>query len=174
MISIHLFDDADKLSAYTDRFGQLLSNCVHDGAAVSFLSPLTGDDAATWFRTNVLADVQRKRSVIFFALDEDELVGTVQLIVGLPQNQPHRSEIAKMLVDPKYRRRGIGRALMQAALDKARAEKKSLVTLDTRTGDVAEGLYASLGFQKAGVIPNYALDPDGQRFHSTTYMYKLI
>ncbi|MEZ5778524.1 MAG: GNAT family N-acetyltransferase, partial [Paracoccaceae bacterium] len=80
--------------------------------------------------------------------------------------------ISKMIVHPDARRRGIGKALLHKAFDVAQQSGKSLVTLDTRTGDVSERLYRSVGFEEAGVIPGFALDPDGKAFHSTTYMFK--
>ena len=103
-----------------------------------------------------------------------DLVGTVQLITAMPPNQPHRCEIAKMIVHPRARRLGIGRSLMNRALHRARELGKTLVTLDTRTGDVAEPLYASVGFEVAGVIPDFAWDPDGKARHATTYMFRRI
>ena len=103
-----------------------------------------------------------------------EIVGTVQLLTVMPPNQPHRCEIAKMIVHPQARRLGIGRALMNEALDRARELGKTLVTLDTRTGDAAEPLYASVGFEVAGVIPDFAWDPDGKALHATTYMFRRI
>ena len=101
-----------------------------------------------------------------------EMVGSVQLVTSLPPNQPHRCEVAKMMVRPDARRKGIGRGLMCAVDEEARKAGKSLITLDTRTGDKAEPLYRSAGFKIAGVIPGFAQDPDGRALHATTYMYK--
>ena len=98
----------------------------------------------------------------------------MQLVLSMPPNQPHRAEIAKMIVHPAARRLGLGRALMEAALDAAKSRGKTLVTLDTRTGDTAEPLYRSVGFEVAGVIPDFAWDPDGRAMHGTTYMYRRI
>jgi len=110
--------------------------------------------------------------ILVAAFSDDTLAGTVQLIAKLPPNQPHRCEVSKLLVHPSFRKQGIARGLMEVLGNEARRLDKSLITLDTRTGDKAEGLYASLGFVAAGIIPNFALDPDRQKLHATTYMYK--
>jgi ribosomal protein S18 acetylase RimI-like enzyme len=96
------------------------------------------------------------------------------LLLPCPPNQPHRCEIAKMIVHPNARRLGIGRSLMNRAIARAGELGKTLVTLDTRTGDLAEPLYASVGFEVAGVIPGFAWDPDGRTQHATTYMFRRI
>ena len=98
----------------------------------------------------------------------------MQLILALPPNQPHRCEVAKMMVHPVARRKGVGRALMAALETEARAAGKTLITLDTKTGDKAEPLYKAAGFRTAGIIPGFALDPDGAAMHATTYMYKAL
>ena len=106
--------------------------------------------------------------------DGGEIVGTVQLLTAMPPNQPHRCEVAKMIVHPSARRLGIGRCLIARAIEHAEELGKTLVTLDTRTGDAAEPLYASVGFEVAGIIPDFAWDPDGRARHSTTYMFRRI
>ena len=102
-----------------------------------------------------------------------ELIGTVQVILALPPNQPHRGEIAKLLVHRLARRRGIARLLMDHAEREARAEGKTLLVLDTVTGDPAERLYQRLGWTTVGVIPGYALYPDG-RPCDTTVFFKVL
>ncbi|EBA06533.1 GNAT family N-acetyltransferase [Sagittula stellata] len=156
---------------YARALGRVLADSVTDGAAISFMQPFTVEEGARWFETAVFPDVTAGGRVLFGALVGGHVVGTVQLLIAMPPNQAHRAEIAKMIVHPDSRRQGIGRALMQAALDEARARQKTLVTLDTRTGDRAEPLYASVGFEVAGVIPDFASDPDGAALHPTTYMY---
>jgi GNAT superfamily N-acetyltransferase len=163
--------DPAGLDRHLDALATILADSVADGAAISFMAPLAHEDAARFWRESVRPVIAAGRRVLFGALREGALLGTVQLILAMPPNQPHRAEIAKMIVHPRARRRGIGRALMIRALDGARDSGKTLVTLDTRTGDVAEPLYASVGFQVAGVIPDYAWDPDGRATHATTYMY---
>jgi hypothetical protein len=100
------------------------------------------------------------------------IAGSVQLATDTPPNQPHRAEVTKLMVHPDLRRRGIARALMATLEDRARALKRNLVTLDTRTGDFAEPLYASIGYKTAGIIPDFCLDPFKKTLHPTTIMYK--
>lgn len=153
---------------------QVLLDSVLDGAAISFLTTLTLAEAEQFWLQEVGNAVARGDRHLFGAFREDRLVGTVQVITGMPPNQPHRAEIAKMVVHPDHRRLGLGKALMDAALDTARRSGKTLVTLDTRTGDVSEQLYRGVGFEQAGVIPDFAFDPDGQARHATTYMYRYL
>ncbi|MEM1078827.1 MAG: GNAT family N-acetyltransferase [Pseudomonadota bacterium] len=160
------------LEACLDDLCRVLVDSVQDGAAISFMVPLSRAEAARFWQEDVGQSVTRGQRLLFGAFVGDRLMGTVQLILAMPPNQPHRAEISKMIVHPEGRRKGLGKALMRTALDAARAEGKSLVTLDTRTGDVSETLYRGVGFQEAGVIPDYALNPDGQARHATTYMYR--
>lgn len=153
---------------------RVLLDSIADGAAISFMASLTASEAQRFWREDVRKGVENQGRRIFGAFVNDRLVGTVQLVMGMPPNQPHRAEISKMIVHPESRRLGLGKALMMAALDSARYANKTLVTLDTRTGDVSELLYSSLGFEKAGVIPDFAYDPDGLARHSTTYMYRYL
>lgn len=153
---------------------RVLMDSVADGAAISFMATLTMADAEQFWRKDVRTAVESGGRHLFGVFIDSRLVGTVQLITGMPPNQPHRAEISKMIVHPQSRRLGLGRALMTAALDAARRANKVLVTLDTRTGDVSEALYRSVGFEQAGVIPDFAFDPDGQARHATTYMYRYL
>jgi ribosomal protein S18 acetylase RimI-like enzyme len=106
--------------------------------------------------------------------DRGRIVGTVQIDLGTPPNQPHRADVLKMLVHPDARRRGIARALMLAVEELARQSGRTLLTLDTVTGGNAEGLYRSLGYLTVGVIPGYALPPVGSETEPTTIMYKVL
>ncbi|RWM67916.1 MULTISPECIES: GNAT family N-acetyltransferase [Mesorhizobium] len=153
---------------------QVLADSVADGAAISFMAPMPYEDAVLFWSRGVQPEVVAGRRVLFGAERNGDFLGTVQLLTAMPPNQPHRCEIAKMIVHPRARRLGIGRALMNRALDRARELGKTLVTLDTRTGDVAEPLYASVGFEVAGLIPDFAWDPDGKARHATTYMFRRI
>ena len=152
----------------------VLIDSVADGAAISFMAPLSQSEAERFWLSDVKAALDDGSRLLFGAFVDKRLVGTVQLVTGLPPNQPHRAEISKMVVHPDGRRRGLGKALMAAALNAARQEGKTLVTLDTRTGDVSENLYRSLGFEQAGVIPDFAFDPDGGSKHATTYLYRYL
>lgn len=157
-----------ELAALTD----VLIDCVEGGASVSFMLPLSHERAlAFWQR--VADGVVRQERALLVAEDEAGIVGTVQLVFDLPENQPHRADLAKMLVHRRGRKRGLGEALMRAAEQLGRDSGKSLLVLDTVTGGDAERLYARLGWQKSGVIPNYALWPQGG-YCDTTYFYKAL
>jgi GNAT superfamily N-acetyltransferase len=118
-------------------------------------------------------EVDSGRRVVLAAFAGDELVGTVQVVLALPPNQPHRAEIAKLLVHRSARRRGIAELLMAGAEAEARAEGKTLLVLDTVTGDAAERLYTRLGWTRVGVVPGFALYPDG-RPCDTTFFWKAL
>src|SRR5688500_18549093 len=133
----------------------VLHSVVHDGAGVSFIVPFSLDDARAFWRDSVAPGVRAGTRRVVVARQHDRVVGTVQVDLGLPANQQHRGEVAKLLVHPLARRQGIARALMLALEEIARAERRTLLTLDT-AGRAAEALYRSLGYQVAGVIPRYA------------------
>nr|WP_281356655.1 GNAT family N-acetyltransferase [Sulfitobacter algicola] len=147
---------------------------VNAGAAVSFLWPHTIDDARAFWRDQIFPNVRNGDVILWGAVSGGKVTGTVQLQIALPQNQPHRCEVAKLLVHPDYRKRGIAGQLMAALEHHARALKKRLITFDTRSGDVAEPFYLSLGYQITGRVPDFGLDPDGKSYHATTYMHKLL
>ena len=172
-IRIHVVAPHD-FDAMETSLADIVADGVNGGAAISFMQPYSLDDGRRFWVDEVFPDVARGGRVLFVAYLDDAVVGTVQMDVTLRPNQPHRGEVAKMVVHSRARRRGVGRALMLALEAHAKSLGKTLITLDTRTGDTAETLYASVGFQRAGVIPNYAYDPDGRARHGTTYMYKEI
>jgi len=142
-----------------DQLAGVLHAAVHAGASVGFILPFSLDDARSIWRDKVAPPVESGVRHVLMARLDGRIAGTVQLILDTPPNQRHRAEAAKLLVHPAARRRGIARALMTAVEDLAQAEGRSLLTLDTRTGDSAEPLYLSLGYVSAGVIPNYARGP---------------
>jgi GNAT superfamily N-acetyltransferase len=161
----------EEADALVEPLADVLVDCVEGGASVSFMLPLERDRALAFWR-KVAAGVQRGERVLLVAEDtEGVVVGTVQLIVDLPENQPHRADVAKMLVHRKARRQGIAQRLMQAVDDEARREGRHVLVLDTVTGGDAERLYQRGGWQKAGDVPKYALMPEGG-FCSTTFYYK--
>jgi acetyltransferase len=148
---------------------ELLVDAVHSGAAVSFLEPLTLERAEEWWRTTISAS----HSAIFLvARDGDRIVGTVQLHPAWAPNQPHRAEVAKLLVHRRLRRTGLGTQLMCAVEDAASAAGFTLLTLDAKRGEAAEHLYRRLGWSHAGTIPRYAFDPDGTTPHDAVIFYK--
>ena len=150
---------------------EVLADCVTGGASVSFMWPFTTDDAHHWWG-GVIESVAADKTVLFGAYLGRRLVGTVQLGLDVPPNQPHRADVKKLLVHRDARGRGIGAALMQALETEAGRRGLSLLTLDTASGD-AERLYRRLGWTAAGVIPRYALWPGG-RFCDTTVFWKAL
>lgn len=154
------------------QLADVLVDCVDGGASVSFMHPLVPAKAAAFWR-DVGRDVAAGRRLLLVAEDETGIVGTVQVILDLPENQPHRGDVAKMLVHRRARRRGIGAALMRAAEDCARAAGKTLLVLDTVTGGDAERLYARIGWSLAGVVPGYALWPRGG-LCATSFYYRRL
>jgi ribosomal protein S18 acetylase RimI-like enzyme len=162
------------LEAAVLELGRLLRACVEDGASVGFILPFGADAAEAFWRGQVLPAARGGKRVVAVARQDGRIAGTVQLDTDTPANQPHRAEVKKLLVHPDFRRRGIARALMASAEALARHERRSLLTLDTRTGDAAEPLYLSMGYRIAGVIPTYCLDVTATRLDSTTVMYKAL
>ena len=169
--SIKILSPED-IHTYLDPLSDILVKSVQSGAAIRFVMPFTKMDARAYWWNEIIPAVQTGQHILFAAFENNVPVGTVQLIQEMPSNQPHRCEVSKLMVHPDHRRKGIAGELMHALETQANFTKRSLITLDTRTGDIAEGFYRSLGFTQAGVIPNFALDPDGKAFHGTTYMYK--
>lgn len=149
----------------------LLIDAVDGGASVSFMHPLPVPRAMAFWQ-GVADGVAGGERALFVVEDAEGIVGTVQLILAQPDNQPHRADVAKMLVHRRSRRQGVGAALMQAAEDAARACGKTLRVLDTASDD-AERLYARQDWQRVGVIPDYALLPNGEPC-DTAYFYKVL
>jgi ribosomal protein S18 acetylase RimI-like enzyme len=163
---------ATELSAHLDGLAAVLADCVEGGASVSYMAPFTHDDAREAF-AGFAAEVEQGRRLLLAAFEHREVVGTVQVVHAWPPNQPHRADIAKLLVRRSSRGRGIAQRLMAQAEREAVAEGKTLLVLDTVTGDPAERLYEKLGWNRVGVIPNYALYPDG-RPCATTVFWKAL
>jgi GNAT superfamily N-acetyltransferase len=159
---------ATEVHAHLDGLAAVLADCVAGGASVSYMAPLSHEQARAVFAA-VGDDVEQGRRLVIAAFADERLVGTVQVVLALPPNQPHRGEIAKLLVHRSARRRGIAQLLMEHAESEARAEGKTLLVLDTVTGDNAERLYARLGWTRVGVIPGYALYPDGRPCDTTVF-----
>lgn len=157
--------------AQLQQLAELLIDCVEGGASVSFMHPLPAARAQAFWRQVAQEAVNGARALLI-AEDDEGVVGTVQLVLDQPENQPHRADVSKMLVHRRARRRGLGAALMEAAEQVARECGKSLLVLDTASGD-AERLYARLGWQRCGAIPGYALLPQGG-LCDTTYFYRQL
>jgi ribosomal protein S18 acetylase RimI-like enzyme len=165
---------APDLDRRLPELAAVLHACVRDGASVGFVLPFGLDEAATFFRDRVRPGLAANGRVLLAAELDGALAGTVQLLHDTPPNQPHRAEVAKLLVHPAARRRGLARALMLRLEAEAVARGRSLLTLDTRTGDTAEPLYAGLGYRTAGVIPGYCRDTLSDRMDPTTIMWKAL
>jgi ribosomal protein S18 acetylase RimI-like enzyme len=170
-IEIRRLDRAEA-RAQLDGLAAVLADCVAGGASVSFMVPFSHGDARAFFEA-MAAEAEQGRRLVLAAFDDGRLVGTVQVILALPPNQPHRGEIAKLLVHRSARRRGIAELLMQHAEADARAEGRTLLVLDTVTGDAAERLYTRLGWTRVGMIPGYALYPDGRPCDTTVFFKEL-
>jgi GNAT superfamily N-acetyltransferase len=162
----------DDLREHLDALAQVLHDCVAGGASVGYMAPFSPEQARTAF-AGFVADAEEGRRLLLAAFLDGELLGTVQVILALPPNQPHRGEIAKLLVHRSARGRGVARMLMEAAEAEARAAGKTLLVLDAVTSGDAARLYDRLGWTTVGVIPAYALYPDG-RPCDTTVFYKSI
>jgi GNAT superfamily N-acetyltransferase len=157
-----------ELDAQCDALAAVLHDCVAGGASVSYMAPFSPQQARSAFE-GFVAEAEQGRRLILAAFIDRDLVGTVQVILALPPNQPHRAEIAKLLVHRQARGRGIAQLLMERAEAEARAEGKTLLVLDAVTGGDAARLYARLGWTTVGVIPGYALYPDGRPCDTTVF-----
>jgi GNAT superfamily N-acetyltransferase len=160
-------------AACIPALSELLIDCVDGGASVSFVQPMTQDKAGVFWRKVADGVAQRERALLVAVDGKGQIVGSVQLVWSLPENQPHRADVAKLLVHRRARRRGIAECLMRALESTARDEGKTLLVLDTVTGGDAERLYARVGWQRVGSIPNYALMPDGAPC-ATTVFFKAV
>lgn len=155
-----------------DMLAEILHAVVHAGAGVSFFTPFSIEEARAFWVDKVLPQVTAGRRRVLVARDHERIVGTVQLELDMPPNQQHRATVAKLLVHPAARRRGVARALMIALERIARSEGRSLLTLDTVSGSNAELLYRSLGYITVGVIPRFARGAVTPELEGTTIMYK--
>ena len=153
------------------ELSDVLIDCVEGGASVSFMLPIERARAEAFWR-GVAADVVRGGRILLVAEQAGQIIGTVQIIFAQAENQPHRADIAKMLVHRRARRLGAGAALLAAAENASISAGKTLLVLDTASGD-AERLYAKLGWQRCGVIPGYALLPGGG-LCDTTFFYRAL
>lgn len=154
------------------QLAEVLKDCVDGGASVSFMQPFTLEHALDFWR-RVAADVAQEKRALLVAEDAEGICGTVQLIFDLPENQPHRADLAKMLVHRRARRQGLGESLMKAAEAVALECGRWLLVLDAVTDGDAARLYERLGWVRVGDVPDFALYPEG-RYCSTTYYYRRL
>ncbi|WP_207539157.1 GNAT family N-acetyltransferase [Sabulicella rubraurantiaca] len=164
--------DAAAAASAERRLAEILVDCVAQGASVSFLAPLSLEKSRQFWK-RVSTEVAQGQRVLLVAWLDGALAGTVQIDLAMPENQPHRADVGKLLVDPAHRRRGIGTALMRRAEQAAERLGRRLLVLDTREGDLAEPLYRELGWQEAGRIPGFSLDEQG-RDYATIFFWKRI
>lgn len=159
---------AQEATPYLDGLAEILIDCVEGGASVHFMPPLSLSTAIAFFEKTI-EDVRQGNRLLLAAFAGSKLIGTVQVVIGMPPNQPHRAEIAKLLVHRSARHQGVGALLMEQAERVSRLNGKTLLVLDTATGESAERLYLRLGWIKAGTIPNFALLPNGALCATTIF-----
>ncbi len=164
----------DELPSLLSPLAQLFKDSVEAGANVNFILPFPIEEAITYLDTSIFKDVAADARTLWIAEYDGEVAGSVQLITKLPPNQIHRCEVAKLLVHPNFRRRGIADLLLKSLLVEATRLGKSLITLDTVTDSPAQTLYANHGFKLGGVIPGFAREPDSDTLVPTSYMYREI
>lgn len=154
-----------------DDLSTILLDAVDDNAGISFMRGLTRSEASAWWRTVI--DNLHARAVLLVARDDAGIVGTVQLQPAWPPNQPHRADVAKLMVHRRGRGKGVARSLMIELERHARAQKFTLLMLDTCKGGAAEKLYRSMDWTRVGEVPNFALNPDGS-WCDTVFFYKRL
>lgn len=152
----------------------ILHACVHAGASVGFIAPFPREESDEWWETSVLPAVDANERILLIAKVDATIVATGQLQLAQLPNQHHRADVVKVLTHPDHRRRGYARAIMAELELIALQNDKRTLTLDTRSGDTAEPLYLSLGYEVAGSIPGYCRHPFEERLEATTYMHKAI
>jgi GNAT superfamily N-acetyltransferase len=169
MPHIRIFNETETLAALPE-LSLLFSHTVREGASMGYMLPFPPEEAADFWR-GIAAGVGRGDVVLIVAQEAGRILGSVQLGIRMPPNQPHRADLKKLMVHPDARGRGVSRLLMQAAEDAAIDHGRDLLVLDTATGEPAEKIYEHFGWVRAGTVPRYALFPDG-RFCATTFFYK--
>ncbi|KKX31712.1 GNAT family N-acetyltransferase [Rhizobium sp. LC145] len=164
--------NAEEARAAVSDLGEVLSDCIHGGASLGFMLPFSPADATPYW-TEVAESVERGATILAVAEVEGRIVGTVQVGLASKPNQPHRGDLMKLLVHRSARGLGLSRLLMEAVEVEAARRGRSLLVLDTATGSDAERIYPRFGWERVGVIPNYAMWPQGG-FCGTTLFYKRL
>jgi GNAT superfamily N-acetyltransferase len=165
---------AEQAQTCASALADVLIDCVEGGASVSFMLPIARETALAFWH-GVAQDVARGERILLAAEDaQQRIVGTAQLVTAQPENQPHRADVAKVLVHRTARGQGVGLRLMLAIDEVAKQAGKSVLVLDTVTGGAAERLYARAGWERVGAVPNYALMPDGALCGTTFYHKQLV
>ena len=169
-IDIRVFDNCP--CAEAEALADLLFEVVSGGASVNFVHPFDRSDSLALWTDEFLPQVERGERLLLLAYIDGTVAGSAQLVLHQVPNQRHKADVAKVLVHPRFRRRGVARALMVELEAAARRHARTLLVLDTETGSPAEFLYRSLGFTSIGAIPNYCVDNTGTAFLSATFMFK--
>jgi GNAT superfamily N-acetyltransferase len=172
MHRIRLLNPAEA-DAARDQLIDLLFDCVEGGASVNFVQPMTREKSAAWWH-GALASHARHERLILVAEEDGRIDGSVQLVPAGQENQPHRADIAKLLVHRRARRNGLGAALMQAAEAEAKRLGRTLLTLDTETGSAGDHLYRRLGWTEFGQVPGYAVTADGSHRQTCSFYFKML
>lgn len=172
MHRIRLLTPAEADDARPDLV-DLLFDCVQGGASVNFVQPMTREKSEAWWQ-GALASHARNERLILVAEENGRIDGSVQIVPAGQENQPHRADIAKLLVHRRARRNGLGAALMQAAEAEAKRLGRTLLTLDTEAGSAGERLYQRLGWTMFGQVPAYATTADGNHRQTCSFFYKLL
>lgn len=164
--------EAAETAARIDELAAILVDAVAHGASINFMAGFaTGDGRAFW--RSQLQGIDRGEKHLFVADDGERLLGTVMLMLAQQPNAPHRAEVGKMVVVSSARRQGLGRSLLAAAEQAARAAGRTLLVLDTESGSAGEGLYRACGWTQFGRVPDHSFRPDG-RLAETTFFYKAL
>jgi ribosomal protein S18 acetylase RimI-like enzyme len=161
-------EQMDCIEEHLAGLSELLIKVVDDGASIGFLPPISFKDANNYWN-----NVCGPNVILLIAICSQQVAGTVQLHLSEKQNGTHRAEVAKLMTHPDFRRKGIGRVLMQRVEEAALHKERFLVVLDTREGDPSNRLYESLGYKPAGRIPAYAKSADGE-LAATIFYYKML
>ncbi|MBI6549594.1 GNAT family N-acetyltransferase [Xenorhabdus sp. VLS] len=162
----------DSINTKRNEFINLFHDCVESDASVGFIAPLGANEAEQYWQ-DVETDLASGHRLLLVALENGNIVGSVQLSLCKKKNGLHRADVEKLMVHTNYRQRGIGRMLMDELEHLAKRHQRNLLVLDTRTNDPASALYRKCGFIEVGQIPNFAINSNGE-FSGTTYFYKLI
>ena len=164
--------DAPVAGTALEQLAEVLVDCVAGGASVSFMSPFSHAEALAFFR-RVAGSVASGDTLLLAARLERRIIGTVQLGLDTPPNQPHRADLRKLLVHRSARGHGVGAALMAQVEAEARRRGRWLLVLDTVPGENGHRLYLREGWTQTGLVPDYALFPDG-RLCDTAIMWKRL
>jgi ribosomal protein S18 acetylase RimI-like enzyme len=163
--------DPMEFAKAVERLAKILQACVHEGASIGFVMPFGRSEARAYWLDRIAAPHAAGSKLVLIATLGGEIAGTAQLDLDSMPSKRHHAEVSKVLVDPAFRRAGVGRALMREIERHADKEGRWLLTLDT-AGDAAEALYRSLGYRLVGVIPDYARNAFEESYDATRLMYK--